>query len=59
MSHCGAGMAWDEQKRFKYTEKSGGSNRSMHFIEAIEGHCECVEAQGELWNALKAKENKY
>jgi hypothetical protein len=59
MSHCSAGTAWDEQKRCKYAEKSSVSNRCMHFVEAIEGHCDCVEAQRELRNALKAKENKH
>jgi hypothetical protein len=59
MSHCGAGAAWDEQKKCKYAEKSSVRNRCMHFIEAIGGHCDCVEAQKELRTALRAKENKY
>jgi hypothetical protein len=58
MSHCGAGTVWDEQKRCKYAEKSSVSNRCMYFIEAINGHCDCVEAQKELRNDHNLKENK-
>ena len=47
MSHCSAGKTWDDQKRCKYGEKSSLSNRCMHFIEAIGGHCDCPEAQKE------------
>jgi hypothetical protein len=57
MSHCSAGTVWDEQKRCKYAEKSTVSNRCMHFIEAIGGHCDCVEAQMELRNASGGKGN--
>jgi len=59
MSHCSAGTVWDEQKRCKYAEKSSVSNRCMHFIEAIDGHCDCFEAQRELRYTLSVKENKY
>jgi len=59
MSHCGAGAVWNEQKRCKYAEKSSVSNRCMHFIEAIDGHCDCVEAQRELRNSLSIEETKY
>ncbi len=59
MSHCSAGTIWDKQKRCKYAEKSSVSNRCMHFIEAIDGHCDCFEAQRELRNAHKTKESKY
>jgi hypothetical protein len=59
MSHCSAGTVWDEQKRCKYVEKSSVSNRCMHFIEAIDGHCDCFEAQRELSDTLRVKENKY
>ena len=47
MSRCSAGTVWDEQKRCKYAEKSTVHNRCMHFIEAIDGHCDCAEAQRE------------
>ena len=59
MSHCSAGAVWDEQKRCKYAEKSSASSRCMHFIEAIDGHCDCFEAQRETRNALGAKKAKY
>jgi len=59
MSHCSAGAVWDEQKRCKYAEKSSVSNRCMHFIEAIDGHCDCVEAQRELRHTLSIEEKKY
>jgi hypothetical protein len=58
MSRCGAGTVWNEQKRCKYAEKSTVRNRCMHFIEAIDGHCDCVEAQRELRNAAKIKADK-
>jgi hypothetical protein len=58
MSHCSAGTVWDEQKRCKYAEKSSVKNRCMHFIEAIGGHCDCVEAQKELRIALKTEDTK-
>lgn len=53
MSRCGAGTVWNDQKTCKYAEKSTVSNRCMHFIEAIGGHCDCVEAQRELRKAVK------
>jgi hypothetical protein len=48
MSRCSAGTTWDEQRRCKFAEKSTVSNRCMHYIEAIDGHCDCEEAQREL-----------
>jgi hypothetical protein len=48
MSRCSAGAVWDEQKKCKFSEKSTVSNRCMYYIEAIDGHCDCVEAQREL-----------
>ncbi len=47
MSRCSAGTVWEEQKRCKFYEKSTVSNRCMYYIEAIDGHCDCVEAQKE------------
>jgi hypothetical protein len=58
MSRCSAGTAWNAQKKCKYAEKSTVSNRCMHFIEAIDGHCDCAEAQRELRNAVKIKADK-
>ena len=48
ISRCSAGTVWDEQHKCKYSEKSTVSNRCMYYIEAIDGHCDCVEAQREL-----------
>jgi hypothetical protein len=58
MSRCAAGTVWHEQKICKYAEKSTVSNRCMHFIEAIGGHCDCAEAQRELRKALKVEADK-
>lgn len=58
MSRCSAGTVWNTQKRCKYAEKSTVSNRCMHFIEAIDGHCDCVEAQRELRNTVEIKADK-
>ena len=58
MSRCSAGSVWNAQKRCKYAEKSTVSNRCMHFIEAIDGHCDCAEAQRELRNAVETKKGK-
>ena len=48
MARCSAGRVWQEQKRCKYAEKSTVSNRCMHYIAAINGHCDCLEAQKEM-----------
>jgi hypothetical protein len=58
MSRCSAGTVWNDQKRCKYAEKSTVSNRCMHFIEAIDGHCDSAEAQRELTNAVKIETDK-
>ena len=47
LSHCGAGTNWEAQKKCKFAEKSLISNRCMYYIETIDGHCDCVEAQSE------------
>jgi hypothetical protein len=48
MSRCSAGIVWDEQSKCKFSEQSTVSNRCMYYIEAIDGHCDCVEAQREM-----------
>lgn len=48
MSRCSAGTVWDEQSKCKFSEKSTVGNRCMYYIEAIDGHCDCVEAQREM-----------
>jgi hypothetical protein len=47
MSRCGAGKSWEEQKRCKYAKKSSVSQRCMYYIESIDGHCDCIEAQSD------------
>jgi hypothetical protein len=47
LSRCGAGTNWEAQKRCKFAEKSIVSNRCMYYVESIDGHCDCVEAQSE------------
>lgn len=58
MSRCSAGTVWNDQKICKFAEKSTVSNRCMHFIEAIGGHCDCAEAQRELRKAVKIEADK-
>ncbi len=58
MSRCSAGTVWNEQKKCKFAEKSTVSNRCMHYIEAIGGHCDCEEAQRELRKAPKIEADK-
>jgi len=54
MSRCGAGASPEKQRKCRYFKKSTVSNRCMHYIEAIEGHCDCLEAQ----NAIKTAEHE-
>jgi hypothetical protein len=48
MSRCRAGAVWQAQKKCKYYRKSTTRDRCMHYIEALDGHCDCVEAQVEI-----------
>jgi hypothetical protein len=48
MSRCSAGTVWEEQHRCKFSEKSSLRHQCMYYIEAIDSHCDCVEAQKEL-----------
>ena len=58
MSRCSAGTVWNDQRRCKFAEKSTVSNRCMHYIEAIEGHCDCEQAQREIRCAFHPKDDK-
>ena len=51
MSRCSAGGVWSDQQKCKYAAKSTVRDRCMYYIEAIDGHCDCVEAQSELKKA--------
>jgi hypothetical protein len=48
LSRCGAGPTWQKQKKCKYYKKSTIRDRCMHYIEALNGHCDCVDAQREV-----------
>lgn len=45
MSRCTAGLIWQEHRKCKYAVKSTLSDRCMHYIESIYGHCDNVNAQ--------------
>ena len=45
MSRCSAGLIWQEQQKCKYAIKSTVSDRCMHYVESIYGHCDSVDAQ--------------
>ena len=47
MSRCSAGIVWENQKKCKFSKKSSVSDRCMHYIESLEGHCDSVDAQRE------------
>jgi len=48
MSQCSVGNDWQMQKKCKYYRKSTAKNRCMHYIEALNGHCDCVDAQRKI-----------
>ena len=45
LSKCSAGITWTEQKICKFAVKSDYANKCMYFIESIDGHCDCPDAQ--------------
>jgi hypothetical protein len=45
LSKCGAGTTWLGHRHCRFAHKSEFSDRCMHYIEAIDGHCDCVNAQ--------------
>ncbi len=45
LSKCGAGTIWSGHRHCAFATKSEFSNKCMHYIEAIDGHCDCVDAQ--------------
>ena len=47
MSRCSAGVVWENQKKCKYSNKSSVSDRCMHYIPSLDGHCDNVDAQRE------------
>jgi len=47
MSRCSAGTIWENQKKCKFSKKSSVSERCMHYIPSLDGHCDSVDAQRE------------
>jgi len=47
MSRCSAGIVWENQKKCKFSKKSSVSERCMHFIPSLDGHCDSADAQRE------------
>ena len=47
MSRCSAGTVWENQKKCKFSKKSSVSDRCMHYIPSLDGHCDSVDAQRE------------
>lgn len=45
LSTCTAGTRWKDQKFCKFYRKATFSERCMHFVEAIDDHCDNVDAQ--------------
>jgi hypothetical protein len=45
LSKCGAGTTWSGHRHCTFANKSEFSDKCMHYIEAIDGHCDCVNAQ--------------
>jgi hypothetical protein len=48
MSRCSAGIVWENQKKCKFSNKSSVSDRCMHYIPSMDGHCDSVDAQREI-----------
>ncbi len=45
LSKCSAGELWDDQMLCKYASKSDFAHKCMYFIESLDGHCDCYDAQ--------------
>jgi hypothetical protein len=57
LSRCGAGPEWQKQKKCIYYKRSSIRERCMHYIEALDGHCDCVAAQREVRRQQDPDEN--
>ena len=53
MSRCSAGIGWENQKKCSYSKKSSVSDRCMHYIPSLDGHCDSVDAQRENCSGLQ------
>jgi hypothetical protein len=47
LSICAARRSWSDQKRCRFYRKASYSERCMHLVESIDGHCDNVDAQRE------------
>jgi hypothetical protein len=56
LSKCGAGTKWAEQRFCKFAVKSDFANKCMFYNSAIDGHCDCMDAQAD---AVKIFEDLY
>lgn len=59
MSHCGAGSDWRNQKKCRFYQKSTIRDRCMHYIEALDGHCDSMQAQRESKATLCRSEDNF
>jgi hypothetical protein len=55
LSKCGAGATWTEHRHCKFAKKSTSSDKCMHYIEAIDGHCDCLDAQKDSEKIIEDK----
>ena len=45
ISKCSAGVTWAEHKVCMYAIKASYADRCMYYNAALEGHCDCLDAQ--------------
>ena len=53
LSKCAAGTTWVAQRLCGFAVKSKVSNKCMNYIEAIDGHCDCMDAQKDAVNIFE------
>ena len=53
LSKCAAGTTWAYQRHCSFAAKSRFSNKCMNYIEAIDGHCDCMDAQKDAVNMFE------
>jgi len=45
LSKCAAGKTWADHRLCRFAVKAEFSNKCIHYVEEIEGHCDCIDAQ--------------
>ena len=45
LSKCGAGSKWEEHRLCRFAIKSSFSSKCMYYNEAMDMHCDCLDAQ--------------